>query len=90
MCGGGDDFLTTLPLFKCVCFLTFNLAWLVIGCVLYGAGTSQYSKVIEHETGEWSQSPIVDFLAVSDSQCPSDYEMVTGTFSGTKTYCLNS
>jgi len=46
MCGGGEDFLTALPLFKCVCFLTFNLAWLVIGCVLYGAGTSQYSKVI--------------------------------------------
>jgi hypothetical protein len=49
---------------------------LVIGCVLYSAGTSQYSNVIEHETGEWSRGPIVDFVAVSEPQCPKDYEMV--------------
>ena len=66
----GEDFLTVLPFFKCLCFLTFNLAWLVIGCVFYGAGTSQYSNVIEHETGEWSRGPIVDFAVVSEPQCP--------------------
>ena len=79
-----------MPFFKCLCFLTFNLAWLVIGCVLYSAGTSQYSNVIEHETGEWSRGPIVDFVAVSEPQCPKDYEMVSGIFSGTKSYCLSS
>ena len=46
--------------------------------------------VIEHETGEWSRGPIVDFAAVSEPQCPKDYEMVSGTFSGTKKFCLTS
>ena len=78
------EFYTALPLLKCLCFLTFNLAWLVIGCVLYTGGTSQYSMVVEHETGEWSRGAIVDFAAVSEPQCPKDFEMVSGTFSGTK------
>ena len=82
--------MSALPFLKCVCFLTFNLAWLVIGCVLFNAGTSQYSNVIEHETGEWSKGAIVDFAAVSEPQCPDGFEMITGTFSGTKTYCMSS
>jgi hypothetical protein len=70
---GDDDFMAALPFFKCICFLTLNLAWLVIGCVLYNAGTSQYSNVIEHETGEWSKPPIVDFAAVSEPYCPDGF-----------------
>ena len=85
-----EDFSAPLPFLKCLCFLTFNLAWLVIGCVLYGTGTSQYSMVIEHETAEWNKAPIEDFLATRNSQCPSGYEMVTGTFPGTKTFCASS
>jgi predicted membrane channel-forming protein YqfA (hemolysin III family) len=63
---GDEDFSAPLPFLKCLCFLTFNLAWLVIGCVLYTNGTSQYGMVIEHETAEWNKSPIVDFMATSD------------------------
>jgi len=87
---GDDDFLVALPFLKCLCFLTLNLAWLVIGCVLYNAGTSQYSGVIEHETGEWGKAPIVDFAAVSEPTCPDGFEMVTGTFPGTRTFCMSS
>ena len=46
--------------------------------------------VIEHETAEWSRGPIIDFAAVSEPRCPDGFEMVNGTFSGTKTYCLSS
>ena len=87
---GDEDFLAALPFLKCCCFLTLNLAWLVIGCVLYGTGTSQYGMVIEHETAEWNKSPIVDFVAATDYQCPTGYDMVLGTFPGTQSMCLSS
>jgi len=61
-----SGFLPSLPFLKCACFLTFNIAWLVIGCVLYKGGTSQYSGVIENETQEWSKGPIVDFYGTTD------------------------
>jgi hypothetical protein len=87
---GESNFLLTFVLCKCCLFISFNLAFLVIG-ILVGNGSSQlYGAVIEYETREWSKPPIVDLLAVNASQvqsCPDGYEMVAGRFFGTKDYC---
>jgi hypothetical protein len=54
------------------------------------SNSSNYGSVIQRETQEWSKSPIVDIVYknLTDPICPPDYEMVTGTFMGTKDYCV--
>lgn len=84
------DFLATLPFIKCCCFLTFNVAWLVIGIVLWKGGTSQYGQVIENESLEWNKGAIVDLQTAYSSTCPSGYISLSGIFPGTKTYCSKS
>ena len=82
------DALFPFAIVNLVCCLTFNIAFLVVGIVLYLGSTSQYGEVIKQETNEWSRGPIVDITAVgSGQQCPSGFETVTGTFYGTQTYC---
>jgi hypothetical protein len=79
-----------LPYIKTFTVLTFNLGWLILAILLYLNGTSKYANVIEHETGEWGKGAIVDFVATNYQGCPDGYEMITGTFSGTETYCPTS
>ena len=35
---------------NCVCLLTFNIAFLVIGIVLWKGDTSQFGQIIKQET----------------------------------------
>ena len=73
---------------NCVCLLTFNIAFLVIGIVLWKGDTSQFGQIIKQETQEWNTGAIVDMKAIVPGQlCPSGYEAVTGTFYGTQNYC---
>lgn len=82
------DGLFPFAVVNLACCLTFNIAFLVIGIVLYRGSTSQFGEVIKQETTEWSRGPIVDITSVaSGSACPANYETVTGTFYGTQTYC---
>ncbi len=84
------DFYFSYPLIKCLSCLTFNVAWLVVGCVLYSGNISQYGTVVLHETVEWDKSPITDFMAVQQPKCPEGYEMVNGSFPGINNYCMSS
>lgn len=69
---------------RCVNCLTFNVAFLVIGIVLWKGDISEYGQVIEYETKEWSDGPIIDIQSVSGTQaCPGDFKKVSGTFWGT-------
>jgi hypothetical protein len=44
--------------------------------------------VIESETSEWGKFAITDFTSVDmNSQCPSEYEKLTGYFPGLQTIC---
>ena len=72
---------------KCCTFLTFNLAFLVIGIVMYSSDSVNYGEVIWMETRQWDKGAIVDLLSTQDSSCPSGYEAVMGTFPGTSDYC---
>ena len=83
----GESYLCTYIVGKCCLFLTFNLAYLVIGILLSSGSTNTYGPVVENETNEWSKPPIIDIIAVNTTTCPFEYEMVSGTFFGTKNYC---
>ncbi len=85
--GADHEFSPALPYVKTLCFLTLGLTWLILSIQLYLAGTSQYGEVIEHETKEWSKGVIVDFESSQSETCSLGYELVTGTFPGTKSYC---
>ena len=71
-------------------YMTINLYWLIIACVLYKSDVSYHAMVIEHETAEWSKSPITDFMAVQQPKCPEGYEMLTDMFPGINSICPRS
>ena len=50
---------------KCCYFVTVNVAFFVIGIVLWLGGTSQYGQVINYETNEWNYGPVIDVVSVS-------------------------
>jgi hypothetical protein len=58
-----EHFHHCLPILKMCSTIIFGVAWLVISILIYKNGTSQYSMVIEHETGEWAKGAILDFVA---------------------------
>ncbi len=60
-----DEALFPFGIMNCICCLTFNIAFLVIGIVLFYGNTSQFGEVIKQETSEWSTSAITDLTAVS-------------------------
>lgn len=72
---------------KLVLFVTFNLGFLIIGCVLYAQDFSSLIDVIKDETGEWSKGAIVDVTTVrtniSNANCPIGYDLEEGSFLGT-------
>ncbi len=72
---------------KLVLFVTFNLGFLIIGCVLYAQDFSNLIDVIKDETGEWSKGAILDVATVrtniSNASCPIGYDMEEGSFLGT-------
>lgn len=72
---------------KLVLFFTFNLGFLIIGCVLYSYDFSSLIDVIKDETAEWSQGAVVDVTTVrtgsANFSCPAGYESEQGTFFGT-------
>ena len=73
---------------KCFNILTINIAFLVIGIVLYMRKSTDYGLVIRDETAEWSKGPIVDIIdAPLNGTCPSSYELVPVSFPGTRTIC---
>jgi hypothetical protein len=84
------EFSYSLPYVKTLCLLTLGVTWLVLSIQLYLAGTSQYGMVIEHETAEWSKGVIVDFESSQYETCTEGFELVTGTFPGTQSYCQTS
>ena len=59
--------LTLFTLSRCLCLISFNVAFLIIGIVLYQYGTSQYALVISQEADFWDKGPIIDVLAVNGS-----------------------
>ena len=67
--------------------LTLNLAYLVIGILVGSGSTTQYGTVVANETKEWTKSPVIDMIAINTTTCPDEYEMVSGIFFGTKSYC---
>jgi hypothetical protein len=83
----GLNYLCTYICGKCCLFLTFYLAYLVIGILVSGGSTNQYGIVVANETNEWTKSPVTDIIAVNTTTCPEEYEMVSGIFFGTKSYC---
>jgi len=83
----GQNYLCTYICGKCCLFLSFYLAYLVIGILVSGGSTNQYGIVVANETNEWTKSPVTDIIAVNTTTCPEEYEMVSGIFFGTKTYC---
>ena len=68
-------------------FITFNLAYLVIGILVGGGSSTKYGTVVANETKEWTKSPVIDMIAVNTTTCPEDFEMVSGIFFGTQNYC---
>lgn len=75
-------------LVNCLCAATFNVAFLVLGILLFKSDTGHYGPVLAYETAEWNQGPIINITAVNSKQsCPYGFETVTGTFYGTETYC---
>ncbi len=49
---------------KFVLFLTFNLGFLIIGCVLNWYKLTELIDVITDETNEWSKGAITDVTTV--------------------------
>ena len=72
---------------KCLACISLNVAFLVIGIILWLGGTSQFGQVIEFETGQWSSGAVVDIIANTSPQCPAGYDLKTAQFFGTKTIC---
>ena len=85
----GENYLCTFIFGKCCLFLTFNLAYLVIGILLSGGSSRHYGIILANETNEWSKSPVIDLIAINTTTCPEEYEIVSGIFFGTKYYCKN-
>ena len=85
----GENYLCTFIFGKCCLFLTFNLAYLVIGILLSGGSSRHYGIILANETNEWSKSPVIDLIAINTTTCPEEYEIVSGIFFGTKNYCKN-
>ena len=54
--------------------LTFNIALLAIGVLIYMNDLSELSQIIDQETQEWSQGIITNFLLPEGKNCPPDYE----------------
>ncbi len=72
---------------KLILFITFNLGFLIIGCVLYAQSFSNLIDAIKDETAEWSKGAIVDVTTVrantTNTSCPIGYELEEGSFLGT-------
>ena len=72
---------------KCATLFTVNVAFLVIGIVMYYSDSANYGEVIWMETRQWNKGAIIDLISTTNSSCPSWSEEVTGTFPGTSDYC---
>lgn len=73
---------------RCISCMTFNMAFLVVGIVIYNLDTSIYGHVIKLETAEWDKGGIVDMISITNNgSCPWDYETILGKFPGTSNYC---
>jgi hypothetical protein len=85
-----NDTFCVYILSKCCLFLTVNLVFLILSILSSASNSSNYGGIIQRETQEWNKSPIVDIVYknLTDPVCPPEYEMVTGTFMGTKDYCV--
>ena len=49
---------------KLILFVTFNLGFLIIGCVLYYYEFTNLIEAIADETNEWSKGAITDVTTV--------------------------
>ena len=47
-----------------ICCATFNIAFLVIGIVLWKGDISKFGEIIQQETIEWNSGAIVDLKAI--------------------------
>jgi hypothetical protein len=72
---------------RCISAVTLNVAFLVIGIVMYSSDISNYGEAIWMETRDWERGAIIDLISVTNQTCPSGYEHVTGDFPGTLDYC---
>lgn len=76
------------PFLKGFVYLTIDLTWFILAILLYTKGNSEYIQAIQYETAEWGVGVIEDISAVTAGKdCPPDFSMVSGYFSGTDNYC---
>jgi hypothetical protein len=79
-----------VPFFVCKCgLLFFNIAFLVIGILLYKSVSSGYGKTIKSISDDWSNNAVADVMQSGSGGCPVGYQAVSAKFYGTETICNN-
>ena len=80
----------SLTFMLCSCFMVFsiNIIVLVIGIFVNKGGSIYYGNLIRMETDDWGRAPIISLMnPENNAKCPSDTEIITGTFSGINARC---
>ena len=74
---------------------TLQVGFFVCAILLYGGTSANYGQIVSFETEQWSKGAVVDIIALPANQsfqsnCPSDYELVTVSFPGVRKTCDKS